>query len=359
MSTDSAQPSDEVAVAAATTHSPFVRRLLYSPSFALFILMLLFVAVGATQSDSFLSGATWINILRDASFIAITAVFAAMVLIAGGLDLSVGAVYVAAAMFCADLMTKGWPIGLAILGGVLLGAVIGIINGVIVNYAKISPIIVTLATLFAVRSLVDAFTEGNTATVPPYFAALGQATVGPIPAVVFIALIVCVVAHVILSSTSLGWSIRAVGGNLNAAASVGLPVRRISVTVYAMCAGAAALAGVLQSMRLGSAPPNLGMGLELEVIAAAVIGGTSISGAIGTVPGAALGAGMLSLLNYGLILLHVDPNWQNFVIGLVLLAAAGLDQLRRRQLFRASVKDVEARPERPDAGSDSPPPAPA
>lgn len=302
--------------------------------------MVVFVALGATQSDAFLQGATWINILRDASFTSIIAVFAAMVLISGGLDLSVGAVYVAAVMFTANLMDRGLPIGFAIIAGVGLGVVVGLLNGVIVNYARISPIIATLATLFAVRSLVDALTEGATLSVPARFAALGKATFAGIPAIIFIAILVCVLAHVILTSTTLGWSIRAVGGNLNAAANVGLSVRRISITVYVMCAAAAALAGILQSMRLGSAPPNLGVGLELEVIAAAVIGGTSISGAIGTVPGAALGAVMLSVLNFGLILLRVDPNWQNFVIGCVLLLAAGLDQIRRRQLFRASIKSV-------------------
>jgi len=322
--------------------TPLLRRVLLNPSATLSVLILVFVIFGMTRSSTFLQGLTWVNIIRDASFTAILASFEAIVLIGGGLDLSIGSVYAAAAMFSAHLMVTGWTPSLAIIMGVLLGAGVGLVNGLLTNFAKIPPIIATLATMYAVRSVVNAVSKGSTVPVPINVSKLVQTNIFGIPPVVFAAIAVCVVAHVLLSMTNMGWSIRATGGNLGAARNAGLNVHAISIMTYVMCGAAAAFTGILQAGRLGSAPSNLGTGMELIGIAAAVIGGTSVLGAVGSVPGAVLGALMMSILNFGLIILHIDPNWQNFVIGAVLVLAGSLDQLSARQQFKMSAKRTAA-----------------
>jgi len=146
----------------------------------------------------------------------------------------------------------------------------------------------------------------------------------------------------LLHSTTLGWNIRALGANRDAARSSGIPVRALSISLYMLSGSAAAFAGALESARLGAGTPDVGNGLELTVIAAAIIGGTSIAGGLGTIPGAVLGSLLLSVLGTGLILLHVDPTLQELATGVVLVVAAGLDQLRRRQMFRTSARRTRA-----------------
>ncbi len=322
---------------------PLLKRLVMSPSFALSVAIGLFVIFGLTQSAQFANAQSWINILRDATLIAIPAAFACIVLVSGGLDLSVGSVLVAGAMTAAATSSAGLGAGTAFLAGTLVGAGVGLINGFFVNFAKIPPIIVTLGSLFAVRAAVVASTGGNPiGPLPADFTFWGQGVVFGIPVVIILGLVVVVIAHLVLSQTNYGWSIRALGGNLNAARSAGIAVRKISISVYVLSGAAAAFTGAVLAARLGSGSPTFGQGYELQVIAAAVIGGTSIYGAIGSVPGAALGALLLSVLSNGLVLLRVDPTWQNFVIGLVLVAAAGLDVFRRGQMFRVSAKRTAA-----------------
>lgn len=320
-----------------------LRRLVMSPSFALSVAIGVFVLFGLTQSAQFANLQSWINILRDATLIAMPAAFACIVLVNGGLDLSVGSVLVAGAMTAAAVASAGLGPGTAFLVGTVVGAGIGLINGFFVNFAKIPPIIVTLGSLFAVRAGVVASTEGNPiGPLPDDFTFWGQGEILGIPMVILVGLVVIVIAHLVLSQTNYGWSIRAIGGNLNASRSAGIAVRKISISVYVLSGASAAFTGAVLAARLGSGSPTFGQGYELQVIAAAVIGGTSIYGAIGTVPGAVLGALLLSVLSNGLVLLKIDPTWQNFVIGLVLVAAAGLDVFRRGQMFRVSAKRTAA-----------------
>lgn len=320
-----------------------IKRVVMSPSFALSVAIGLFVIFGLTQSAQFANLQAWINIFRDATLIAMPAAFACIVLVNGGLDLSVGSVLVAGAMASAAVASAGLGAGTAFLAGTVVGAAIGLINGFFVNFAKIPPIIVTLGSLFAVRAAVVASTGGNPiGPLPDNFTFWGQGDIFGVPIVIIVGLVVVVTAHVLLSQTNYGWSIRAIGGNLNAARSAGIAVRKVSISVYVLSGAAAAFTGVVLAARLGSGSPTFGQGYELQVIAAAVIGGTSIYGAIGTVPGAALGALLLSVLSNGLVLLKIDPTWQNFVIGVVLVAAAGLDVFRRGQMFRVSAKRTAA-----------------
>ena len=252
---------------------PLLKRLVMSPSFALSVAIGLFVIFGLTQSAQFANAQSWINILRDATLIAIPAAFACIVLVSGGLDLSVGSVLVAGAMTAAATSSAGLGAGTAFLAGTLVGAGVGLINGFFVNFAKIPPIIVTLGSLFAVRAAVVASTGGNPiGPLPADFTFWGQGVVFGIPVVIILGLVVVVIAHLVLSQTNYGWSIRALGGNLNAARSAGIAVRKISISVYVLSGAAAAFTGAVLAARLGSGSPTFGQGYELQVIAAAVIG---------------------------------------------------------------------------------------
>ena len=318
------------------------RQIILSPTLALIIAIFLFVAYGITQSEAFTNPQTWVNILRDASFPMMVAVFMTIVLVAGGLDLSVGSILVAGAMTSATLATNDYGLFITIVGGTLVGTLVGVINGIIINYFDIPAIIVTLGSLFAVRSLVTHLSGGNTiGNLPENFKAIGQGSFFGIPNVVYIAVLVALLAYFILHLSPLGWALRAIGGNRVAARSAGINVKLLSTFTYIMSGSAAAFAGVLLTARLGAGAPSIAGGFELTVIAAAIIGGTSIYGAIGTIPGSVLGALLLSILATGLVLLRVDPTLTNLVTGLVLIGAAGLDVLRRKQMFRISAKSSQ------------------
>jgi ribose/xylose/arabinose/galactoside ABC-type transport system permease subunit len=155
---------------------------------------------------------------------------------------------------------------------------------------------------------------------------------------VIYAVVVAIIAHIVLEYTTFGWSVRAVGGNREAAQNAGINVRRVSLAVYVLSGLSAALAGILMSARLGSGQPSVGTGFELQVISSVIIGGTSLFGGIGSVAGSALGAFVLSALTNGLILLRVDPVLENVVIGSIIIVAVALDQFRRGRMFRTIMR---------------------
>ena len=330
-------------IAAGETRLPALRRIALSPSLALALTIGIFVLYGLTQTSSFASGAVWINIVRDASFTAIIASFEAIVIIGGGLDLSVGSVFAAGAMVSAALANQGLSPLIAFAGGTMAGAGVGLVNGLIVNYFSIPAIIVTLGTMFGVSSLVVHFSQGQPiAPLPSSFSYIGQNDLFGVPYIIYVAVVIAVIAYLLLHATTLGWNIRALGANREAARSSGIRVRALSISLYVYCGAAAAFAGALEAARLGAGSPDFGTGLELTVIAAAIIGGTSIYGGLRTIPGAALGSLLLSVLATGLILLNIDPTLQDLATGIVLILAAGLDQVRRRQMFRTSARRARA-----------------
>jgi len=330
-------------VAAGETRLPALRRIALSPSLALALTIGIFVLYGLTQTSEFASGAVWINIVRDASFTAIIASFEAIVIIGGGIDLSVGSIFAAGAMVSAALASQGLSPFIAFAAGTMTGAGVGLVNGLIVNYFSIPAIIVTLGTMFGVSSLVVHFSQGQPiAPLPNSFAYIGQNDLFGVPYIIYVAVVIAVIAYLLLHATTLGWNVRALGANREAARSSGIRVRALSISLYVYCGAAAAFAGGLEAARLGAGSPDFGTGLELTVIAAAIIGGTSIYGGLGTIPGAALGSLLLSVLATGLILLNIDPTLQDLATGVVLILAAGLDQVRRRQMFRTSARRAHA-----------------
>ena len=206
----------------------------------------------------------------------------------------------------------------------------------LINYASIPAFITTLGMLYAARSLVVYLTGGQPiAPLPDDFTAIARGEVFGLPYLLFYAAAIVIIAQLILQTTIFGGTVRAIGGNREAASNAGINVRLISTVVYTLSGLSAAFAGVLMSARLGSGQPSLGVGFELQVISAVIIGGTSLFGGIGSVFGSLLGSLVLSILTTGLILLHINPVLQDFVIGVIIVVAVGIDQVRRRRMYRA------------------------
>lgn len=324
---------------ASTTGVPLWERLVTSPQFLLLVVTVGFSLYVWTKSPQFLELDNWINILRNAVFILIVGSFTTLVLVSGGLDLSIGSVFLVGAMATASLLGNEVAVPLAIVLGVACGTAAGFVNGVLVNYVYIPAFIATLGMLYMARGLI-LFVTGSrpVAPLPKSFTVIGQEEVFGLPLLIVYAVVIAAIVHVVLEYTPFGWSVRALGGNREAARNSGIPVRRVSLVVYTLSGLSAAVAGMLMSARLGSGQPSLGVGFELQVISAVIIGGTSLFGGIGSIPGTVLGAVVLSVLTNGLILLRIEPVLENVAIGLIVVVAVGLDQVRRRRMFRAFIR---------------------
>src|SRR5690348_8851765 len=276
------------------------------------------------------------NVLQGMSTIGIMAIGATIVLVAGGLDLSVGSVMALGAVLTARLMTyQGVDAWLAALGGLVAGLAFGLLNGLLVTRARIIAFIATLGTLSVGRGLAYLLATGPAgvaSNVPMRDAGvgfLGAGYVGPVPMPVIIMLALVVIAALFLANTVLGRQIYAVGSNLRAARLCGISVDRVQCFTYLVAGGLSALAGIVSTGLLSTASTNLGQGVELDVIAAAVIGGTSLSGGEGSVVGTLFGAAIMAVVRNAFVLLGMPLHFQTMIIGFVILLAVGLDRRRR------------------------------
>ena len=277
------------------------------------------------------------NVLQGMSTIGIMGIGATMVLVAGGLDLSVGSVMAVGAVLTARLMTyEGLNAWLSAVAGLGAGLAFGLLNGLLVTRARVVAFIATLATLSIGRGLAFLLATGESgvaSNIPMRDAGvgfLGAGYVGPVPMPVIVMLILVALATVFLANTVLGRQIYAVGSNLRAARLCGIRVGRVQCFTYVVAAGLSALAGIISTGLLSTASTNLGVGVELDVIAAAVIGGTSLSGGEGTVVGTLIGAAIMAVVRNAFVLLGMPLHLQTMIIGIVILLAVGLD--RRRNL---------------------------
>jgi ribose transport system permease protein len=276
------------------------------------------------------------NVLQGMSTIGIMAIGMTIVLVAGGLDLSVGSVMALGAVITARLMTyAGVNAWLSALAGLGTGLAFGLVNGLLVTRARIVPFIATLGTLSVGRGLAYLFATGDAgvaSNVPMRDASvgfLGAGYVGPVPMPVILMLALVAIAALFLANTVLGRQIYAVGSNVRAARLCGISVDRVQVFTYVVAGGLSALAGIVTTGLLSTASTNLGQGVELDVIAAAVIGGTSLSGGEGTVVGTLFGAAIMAVVRNAFVLLGMPLHFQTMIIGVVILLAVGLDRRRR------------------------------
>jgi ribose transport system permease protein len=289
------------------------------------------IIVFSTLSPYFFQFDNMMNIARSVSINGMTAAGETMVLISGGLDLSVASVMAASGMVTSSLiMNAGWAIAPARLAGVAFGLLIGLINGLIVTKGRINPLITTLATGFIIRGLGYIASNGQTlGVIKPGYTEMGRDRLfDAVPYPVIGLLLTYAVVYFIMRYTKLGNYIYAIGGNANACRVSGINVDHWRLVIYMLCGAIAGFAGVVLSSLTGSGIPNVAIGSELVIIAGAILGGVSLSGGRGRVEGTLLGVLILGTLTNGLIMLNVQSYWQTVAQGGVLLAAVLIDAWR-------------------------------
>lgn len=272
------------------------------------------------------------NILRTVSVVGVVAIGETLVLLAGGVDISVGSVAAMSGVIASLLWgTKSVNIWVCALAALLVGGLVGLINGTVITRLKINPLITTLGTYSVVRGLSFALTNSSmNQLVQPDFQFIGRGEVAGIPFSLLLMLALYAIFIFALAQVRAGRNLYAVGGNPVAGRLAGLPVGAYLLTVYVVCGVFAALGGLILASQLAAGTPQAAAGLEFKVIAAVILGGTSLSGGKGTMFGTLVGVFILRTLDSGLILTGVSSYWQEVARGAVLLLAVGFDQLRIR-----------------------------
>jgi ribose transport system permease protein len=300
-------------------------------SIAFLVMCLIFTIL----APEFLSLANAANILRTVSVVGVVAIGETLVLLAGGVDLSVGSVAAMSGVVGSMLWaTKSLNIWVCVAAAILIGALVGLTNGLIVTRLKINPLITTLATFSIVRGLSFALSNGQmNQFVHPGFQFIGRGDVLKIgdfalPFSLVLMAVLYIIFIIGLRDTRVGRNLYAVGGNSTAARLAGLPTNRYLVSVYILSGIFAATGGLILASQLAAGTPQAAAGLEFKVISAVILGGTSLSGGKGTMFGTLVGVLILRTLDNGLILAGVSSYWQEFARGAVLLLAVGFDQLR-------------------------------
>ena len=284
-------------------------------------------------SPYFLTTNNLMGVARAFSLTAIMSVGMVMVIITGGIDLSVGSVMGLSSLVTALMFAAGMPSGVAIAAGLGVGLGFGLANGVLVTVVGLPPFIATLGTLSIGRGLMYMLTHGVPVTpdTPESFAILGQGYVGFVPVPVVIMIVLTIVFSVLMKKTRFGRHVYATGGNEAAARLSGVRTNRIKLVVYMLSGVISALAGIIAFSRYLSAEPASGFGAELDVIAAAAIGGASLAGGVGSVAGAVIGAALTGVIANGVVLMNIDTYAQQAITGAVILIAVSIDVIRSRR----------------------------
>lgn len=287
--------------------------------------------VVALLNNKFLTSTNILNVLRQLFMNCNLSLGMTLVIIIGGIDLTVGSTMGLCGTVVAGMIAyNDMNVWLAIAIGLLLGIIIGILNGFIISYMNIPPFIVTMAVQLVCRGAVFVYTDGlPIRSVNETFNNLGNGYIGEIPITLFYTIFFIIVTWLILSRSKLGRHIYATGGNPVAARFSGVNTKKINMIVYAFSAFLAAFAGIVYCGRMYSGQPTLGEGDEMNAIAAVVLGGTSFTGGVGTVGGVLIGVAIIAVLSNALNLLGINSFWQMIVKGLVILLAVGIDMLKK------------------------------
>ncbi len=278
----------------------------------------------------FISSDNLVNILRQVSMVAILAIGMTFVLISGEIDLSVGSLAALSGIMATLAMKAEVPVPLAILLGIAIAGACGAVNGVLTTFCRIPSFIVTMGMLNIARGVVLVITNSYPITgLPDSFAVIGRGYVGAVPVPVIIMAVAYVIGLFVFKFTKFGRNTYAIGGNMDAARLSGVPVKRNKVLIFTVCGVTAGLTGIILSSRMFSGQPSAGQGMELDAIAACVIGGTSTIGGKGRLWGSLLGALIMGIITNGMNLLGVSTNWQLIVQGMIIILAVGLDQIKK------------------------------
>jgi ribose transport system permease protein len=305
----------------------WVERLLpFASVVALFIIL-------SILSPYFLTVQNLSSVARQSAVITIIALGMTLVMISGGIDLSVGSVMAFAGICGTTMLAAHWPLGAALAGATVAGMLWGLVNSLLITLLRVSPFIATLGTMGAARGLTLVITNGMpVVNLPDSFGWLGDGNIlrlVPVPLAILITL--AFLTGFILKYTRLGRYAYAIGSNAEAARYAGIPIRLYLVAIYVFAGALTGFAGMIESSRLMTGQPTAGQGYELSVIAAVVIGGASLSGGEGTISGAVAGAFLMGLISNGSNLLGVSPFWQQVLIGGVIVLAVAVDELRKRR----------------------------
>ncbi|OJF99850.1 sugar ABC transporter permease [Rhizobium sp. 58] len=313
-------------------HRSLLSRLASHQTFWVFMAALLACLSLTLLTDTFATDRNLFNVSRNFAFVGIIALGMTAVIASGGIDLSVGSTLVISAMTVAVLMSAGMPFWVGIPAALLVAALVGVVNGLLIAYAGMPPFVVTLGMLSVARSL--AMVLSNNKMIYEFgpdqglLLALGGGSTLGLPNPLIVLAILAAITGFLFKWTRWGQHLFAMGGNENAAKLTGIPVKQLKISVYVLSALTAGITGVLEVGWLGGVTTNLGQGMELSVIAAAVIGGANLAGGIGTAFGAVVGALLIEVIRNSLILLGISTFWQGAFVGAFIVIAVAFDRFR-------------------------------
>jgi ribose transport system permease protein len=306
------------------------------------VIILALVAFFTWRSPNFLTAINLVNLASTLAIVGVVAIGETLVMVAGGLDISVGAVAALTGVITSVLLVKyNVPsLWLCLLVGMAGGTLVGVVNGLLTTRFRINPLITTLGTFSIARGLAFVLTGGQSNLVnDPIFQFIGRGNIAGIPFSLLLMLALYFIFWVVLTQTPFGRNLYAIGGSREASRLSGIRVNRHLIIAYALCGFFGALGGVLNVAQLGSSTPVSAAGLEFTVITAVVLGGTSLSGGKGSLVGTLIGVIILRIIDNGLTLLSISSFWQDVARGGVLLFAVGFDQLRQRWAAREVHRD--------------------
>lgn len=326
-------------------NSTFTMTLLKGRTFIVLIVLLVFFSIAA---DNFLSMNTALLIGKHVALYGILAIGMTYVIITGGIDLSVGAVVGLAGMVAGGLIQNGlvlemfgvtlfFSVPVIVLVAIALGALVGILNGVIITRFNVAPFITTLGIMYVARGLANIHSSGATYSDLKGYEGLGNqgwkffgSSVMGIPVGLLILILLAVIFSILLKKTAFRWHVFSIGGNEKAAKLSGVKVEKVKILVYMISGICAAIVGIIASSQLAASHPKTGESWEMNAIAAAVLGGTSMAGGIGTIGGTIVGAFVIGVINDGMVMCGVSEFWQMIIKGVVIILAVIIDQFQRK-----------------------------
>jgi len=309
-----------------------IRDLRFSRELVLLAVLIALMLAMAQLSPFFLTLGNLLDTSRYFVEIGLIALGMTLIIITAGIDLSVGAGLALVSVAVGFSFAAGLPLPLALVLGLLTGLGAGLFNGLFITRLDLHPLVVTLGTFALFRGLAYGLSDADAVSnYPAWFAYFGQAYLGPIPGQLILFVVAVIVAWIVLSRSSFGRYVYAIGSNEEAARFSGVPVRRVKLALYTGMGFLVALAAIIYTSRVSTARADSGLGLELDVIAAVVLGGASIYGGVGTIAGTVLGVLIIATLRNGLVLAGVPSTWQLFLLGILIILAVFLNEFFRKK----------------------------
>jgi ribose transport system permease protein len=309
-----------------------LRRVFDIQQWGIVLVLIALIIVISIAAPVFLSPRNIRNVLQQTSTLGILSMGITVLMISGGIDLSVGASISTVAVIAGTMLKAGVPAEIAIITGLALGCAIGCLNGILAAFTRAHPFILTLGTMTIFQGVAIIITQGFPITdLGRRFEFIGGAMIGPIPFIVILFFLVMIVCWLLLRFLRIGRIAYAIGGNEFTTYLAGIPVRRYKILFYVICGFFTGLAGLVLASRISSAIPNMGTGFEMNSIGASVIGGIPLTGGRGNVWGTLTGVLLLGIIANGLNLLHVDASWQYVVTGLIIIIAVIIHEQRTKR----------------------------